>query len=85
MLPTAARGWSDKHYQALFVIIRDKELPITTNVLYRIFSPHGDVEKIIGFQTMSDFHAQANFYSYGDANHAFANFKVVRFMKAILS
>jgi len=49
--------WCEKHHRALFVIIHDIALPVTTNVLYQVFSPDGDVEKIVRFQTMSDFHA----------------------------
>jgi len=82
LLPTAARGWSDKHYQALFVIIRDKELPITTNVLYRIFSPCRDVEHIVRFRTMDDVHARVNFYSHEDAINTFY---LLRFMKNVAS
>jgi len=53
-----------------FIIIRDKELPITTNVLYRVLSPYEHVEKIARFQIMHDFHAQINF-SQWDAINAF--------------
>jgi len=63
--------WCEKHHRALFVIIYDKALPVTTNVLYQVFSPYGDVEKISRFQTMGDFHTRVNFYSYRDVVHAF--------------
>ena len=53
------------------MIIHDKALPVTTNVLYQVFSPYGDVEKIVRFQTKGDFHARVNFYSYWDTVHAF--------------
>ena len=55
--------WCEKYHRALFVIIHDKELPGTTHVLYQVFSPYGEVEKISKFQTMGDFHARVNFYS----------------------
>ena len=41
-------AWCEKH-RALFVIIHDKELPVTTRVLYEVFSPYGEVEKIFKF------------------------------------
>jgi len=53
------------------VIIRDKELLITSNVLNCIFSPCGDVEHIARFQTMGDVLARVNFYSPEDAINAF--------------
>ena len=53
--------WCEKHHQVLFVIIHDKTLLVTTNVLYQVFSPYVDVEKIVRFQTRGDFHAQVNF------------------------
>jgi len=48
-------------FSALFVIIRDKKLPIATNVLYQVFSPCGDVESIARLRTMDDVHARVNF------------------------
>ena len=51
--------------------IHDKEVPVTTNVLYEFFPPYGDVEKIAKFQTIGDFHARVNFYSHEDVVHAF--------------
>ena len=54
--------WCEKQQRALFVFIHDKELPVTTNVLYQVFSLYGDVEKIARFPTMVDFHARVNFY-----------------------
>jgi len=64
-------AWCEKHHRALFVIIHDKELPVTKNLLYQVFSHYGEVEKIVRFQTMSDFYARVNFYSYRDAVNAF--------------
>ena len=61
----------EKHHRALFVIIHDKALLITTNVLYQVFSPYEDVEKIARFQTRGDFHARVNLYSHKDVAHAF--------------
>lgn len=52
------------------MIIHDKELPVTTNVLYEFFR-HGDVEKIAKFQTIGDFHARVNFCSHEDVVRAF--------------
>ena len=40
------------------MIIRDKELPVKTNVLYCIFSPYGDVESIARFWKMGDVRAR---------------------------
>jgi len=57
------------------VIIHDKELPVTTRVLYQVFSPYGEVEKIFKFQTMGDFNARVNFYSHKDAINAFCKFQ----------
>ena len=45
----------EKHHRALFVIIHDKKLPVTKNLLYQVFSCYGEVEKIARFQTMGDF------------------------------
>ena len=67
------------------MIIHDKTLPVTTNVLYQVFSPYEDVEKIVRFQTRVDFHARVNFYSYRDAVHAFCNFKVARSTMVVVS
>lgn len=53
------------------MIIHDKELPVITNILYQIFSPHGKLKKIDRFQTMSDFHDQVNFDSRKDAVNGF--------------
>ena len=53
------------------MIIHDKALPVTTNVLYQVFSPYGELEKIARFQKRGDFHARVNFYSYREAVHAF--------------
>jgi len=53
------------------VIIHDKELSITTNVLYQIFSPYGEVEKIARFQRIGDFHFRVNFYPHRNAVNAF--------------
>ena len=64
-------GWCEKHRRALFVIIHDKALSVMENVLYQVFSSYGDVESNARFQTMGDFHARVNFYSYGDTVHAF--------------
>jgi len=64
-------GWCDKHHRASFVIIRDKELPIATNVLYRVCSHCRDVESIARFQTMGDVHSWVNFYSLEDAIDAY--------------
>lgn len=64
-------AWCEKHHRALFVIIHDKELPVTKNLLYQVFSPYGEVEKIARFQTMGDFYARVNFYSHRDAVNAF--------------
>ena len=72
LLPTAAMDWCDKHHRALFVLICDKELLFTTNVLHRIFSPcGGDVVHIARFRSMGDVHAWVNFYSPEDAMNAF--------------
>ena len=53
------------------MIIHDEALSVTINVLYQVFSPYGDVEKIVRFQTRGDFHARVNFYSYRGTVHAF--------------
>jgi len=45
----------EKHHRALFVIIHDKELLVTTHVLYQVFSLYGEVENIFKFQTMGGF------------------------------
>jgi len=37
------------------VIIHDKELLVTTGVLYQGFSPYGEVKNISKFQTIGDF------------------------------
>jgi len=50
-------GWCEKHHQALFMIIHNKELPATTNVLHQVLSPYGEVERITKFQTMGNFYA----------------------------
>jgi len=52
LLQVATMGWCGRHHQALFVIIHNKELPVTTNVLHQVFSPYGEVENITKFQTM---------------------------------
>jgi len=52
----ATMTWCEKHHRALFVIIHDKALPVTINVLYQVFSPYADIEKIVRFQTRGDFH-----------------------------
>ena len=36
----AIMAWCEKHHRALFVIIHGKELPLTTRVLYQVFSPY---------------------------------------------
>jgi len=72
--------WCEEHYPALSVIIPDKTLLVTTNVMYQVFSPYRDVKKIVRFQIMGDFYAQVNFYSIGILSMLFANFKAVRFM-----
>ena len=81
----ATMVWCEKHHWTLFAIIHDKALPIpvTINVMYQVFSLYEDVEKIVRFQTMGDFHAWMNFNSHRDVVHAFANFRVVRFMTAV--
>ena len=53
------------------MIIHDKAISVTTNVLYQVFSPYGDIEKIARFQTRGDFHALVNLYSHKDAVYAF--------------
>jgi len=53
------------------VIIRDKELPITTNVPHHVFSPYGNVESIARFWTMGNVHARVNFYSPEDSIEAY--------------
>jgi len=73
----AIMGWCEKHQRALFVIIRDKELPITINVPYRIFFLCGDVESVARFLTMGDVHAGLNFYSPEDTIDAYC----FKFMK----
>ena len=60
--------WCEKHHRALFVIIHDKALLVTTNILYLVFSHYRDVEKIGRFQSMGNFHARVNFYSHRDVN-----------------
>ena len=64
-------AWCEKHHRALFVIIHDKDLHVTTRVLYQVVSSYGEVEKISKFQTIGDFHAWVNFYSHNDAVNAF--------------
>jgi len=64
-------AWCEKHHRALFVITHDKELPVTKNLLYQVFSCYGEVEKIARFQTMGDFYARVNFYLHRDAVNAF--------------
>jgi len=68
-------GWCEKHHRALFMIIHNKELPITNNVPYQVFSPYGEVEKIAKFQTIGDFQARVNFYPHLNAVNAFYKFQ----------
>jgi len=50
------------------VVVHKKELHITTH-LDQVFSPCGDVKKIVRFQTMGYFQAPVNVYSHRDAIH----------------
>ena len=54
-------AWCEKHHRVLFVIIHGKELLVTTRVLYQVFSPYEEAEKIFKFQTIGDFHARVYF------------------------
>jgi len=64
MAIVATMGWCEKHHRALFGIIHDKKLLVTTNVLYLVFFPYGEeVEKIAKLQTMGEFHVQVNFFT----------------------
>ena len=67
----ATMVWCEKHHWALFVNIHDKVLPIMTTVLYQVFSPYEEVEKISKFQTMENSHARVNLYSHKDVVSAF--------------
>jgi len=64
-------AWCEKQNRALFVIIHDKELPVTKNLLYQVFSRYEEVDKITRFQTMGDFYARVNFNSHRDAVNPF--------------
>jgi len=64
-------AWCNKHHCALFVIIHNKPWPVTTNALYQVFSPYGDVERIAKFQIMGNFCARVNFHSLRDVVNAF--------------
>jgi len=63
------------------MIIHDKELPVTTNVLYQVLFlwRRGKIAK---FQTMGDFHARMNFYSNRDDVNAFCRLQGRRIYEA---
>ena len=67
----ASMAWCEKHHWAVFMIIRGKEFPATINVLYQVFSPYGEVEKMAQFWTMGNFLAGVNLYLHMDAVKAF--------------
>ncbi|KAL4288728.1 hypothetical protein AHAS_Ahas19G0315200 [Arachis hypogaea] len=57
------QGRGDEPNRILLVTIHHMMYPITVDVLYQVFSPHGSVEKIVTFQKSAGFQALIQYQS----------------------
>ncbi|XP_027363558.1 polypyrimidine tract-binding protein homolog 3-like isoform X2 [Abrus precatorius] len=62
-----SQGRGDEPNRILLVTIHHMLYPITVDVLYQVFSPHGSVEKIVTFQKSAGFQALIQYQSHQSA------------------